>query len=86
MLRVTDQTATPVRHGALPVAGMRRVRWVRVVVRPGGRARCQAVGTGHRLPTVREVSLEAALEMAAGGVPLVIRSANGQPPAASAEN
>ena len=52
---------------------MRRVSWVRIVV-ADGRTQCEAVGIGHRLPAVRRVSLDTALELAAGGVPSVIRS------------
>jgi len=57
---------------------MRRVSWVRFVVGEG-RTRCEAVGTGHRLPTVRAVSLDTALALVAAGVPSVIRSGRTQP-------
>lgn len=60
------------------VSGMRRVSWVRFVV-ADGHTRCEVVGTGHRLPTVRTVSLETALALVATGVPSVIRSGLGQP-------
>ena len=52
---------------------MRRVSFVRIVV-GDGRTSCQAVGTGHRLPTVRPVSLDVAVALVASGVPSVIRS------------
>jgi hypothetical protein len=51
---------------------MRRVNWVRIVV-VDGHARCEAVGIGHRLPTVRAVSVETAMALAGSGVPSVIR-------------
>lgn len=60
------------------VAGMRRVSFVRIVV-VDGCTRCEVVGTGHRLPTVRAVSLDTALALVAGGVPSVIRSGSVQP-------
>jgi hypothetical protein len=53
---------------------MRRVRWVRVLVKGDGEAVCHVMGTGHRLPIVRRVPLATALELAAEGVPCVIRS------------
>lgn len=55
------------------VPGMRRVSFVRIVV-ADGRTRFEVVGTGHRLPTVRTVSVDTALALVAGGVPSVIRS------------
>ena len=58
------------------VPGMRRVSFVRIVV-GDGRTRCEAVGTGHRLPTVRPVSIEDAMALAASGVPTVVRSGCG---------
>lgn len=51
---------------------MRRVSWVRISV-GDGRTRCDAVGIGHRLPTVRRVSLDTALTLVTSGVPSVIR-------------
>lgn len=57
---------------------MRRVSWVRFVV-TDGQTRCHAVGTGHRLPTVRAVPLDTALALVAAGVPSVIRSRPAQP-------
>ena len=54
--------------------GMRRVGWVRVLVRDSGEAVCHVMGTGHRLPTVRRVPLATALTLAADGVPCVVRS------------
>ena len=53
---------------------MRRVSWVRIVVDDGG-AHCEVLGVGHRLPSVRRVSLDTALSLAASGVPTVVRSA-----------
>ena len=53
---------------------MRRVSWVRIVV-DGEGAHCEVVGVGHRLPSVRRVSLDTALGLAASGVPTVVRSA-----------
>jgi hypothetical protein len=52
---------------------MRRVSWVRIVV-DGAGAHCEVLGVGHRLPTVRRVSLDTALSLAASGVPTVVRS------------
>ena len=52
---------------------MRRVGWVRVVVKDGGEAVCHVMGTGHRLPTVLRVPLATALALAAEGVPCVVR-------------
>jgi hypothetical protein len=52
---------------------MRRVGWVRVVVRHDGEAVCHVMGIGHRLPTVRRVPLAAALALAAEGIPCVVR-------------
>jgi hypothetical protein len=57
-----------------PRTGLRRVSWVRIVV-DGGGARCEVLGVGHRLPSVRRVSLDTALTLAASGVPTVVRSA-----------
>ena len=53
---------------------MRRVSWVRIVV-DGDGVHCEVLGVGHRLPTVRRVSLDTALDLAASGVPTVVRSA-----------
>ena len=53
---------------------MRRVSWVRIVV-DGEVAQCEVLGVGHRLPTVRRISLDTALDLAASGVPTVVRSA-----------
>lgn len=57
-----------------PQTGLRRVSWVRIVVDADG-AHCEVLGVGHRLPTVRRVSLDTALGLAASGVPTVVRSA-----------
>ena len=62
-----------VRPRSWPVPGMRSVRWVRITVFDG-RAHCEAVGTGHRRPVVREVSLQAATALSASGVPVIVRS------------
>ncbi len=53
---------------------MRRVRWVRVVLDPDGQTVCHAMGTGHRLPIVRRIPLATALNLAAHGIPCVVRS------------
>ena len=53
---------------------MRRVSWVRIVIDDHG-TRCEVLGVGHRLPAVRRVSLDTALDLAASGVPTVVRSA-----------
>ena len=53
---------------------MRRVSWVRIVV-DGEGAHCEVMGVGHRLPSVRRISLDTALDLAASGVPTVVRSA-----------
>ncbi len=53
---------------------MRRVSWVRIVI-DGDGAHCEVVGVGHRLPSVRRISLDTALGLAASGVPTVVRSA-----------
>ena len=53
---------------------MRRVSWVRIIVDDAG-AHCEVLGVGHRLPSVRRVSLDTALGLAASGVPTVVRSA-----------
>ena len=60
-----------------PDTGMRRVSWVRIVVDDHG-AHCEVHGVGHRLPNAHRVSLETALALAAGGVPTVVRSADGE--------
>ena len=54
---------------------MRRVSWVRIVV-DGDGAHCEVLGVGHRLPSVRRVSLDTALALSASGVPTVVRSAH----------
>jgi hypothetical protein len=53
---------------------MRRVSWVRITV-DGEGAHCEVMGVGHRLPSVRRVSLDTALSLAASGVPTVVRPA-----------
>jgi hypothetical protein len=52
---------------------MRRVSWVRITV-DGHGAHCEVLGVGHRLPAARRVSLDTALDLAASGVPTVVRS------------
>jgi hypothetical protein len=52
---------------------MRRVSWVKITV-DGAGAHCQVVGVGHRLPSVRRISLDTALALSASGVPTVVRS------------
>ncbi len=61
------------------VAGLRRVRWLRIVLFGGGDAQAQVVGIGHRLPVVRPVSLATAASLAASGVPTVIRNRSSSP-------
>lgn len=67
-----------------PSLGMRRVSWVRIVVSGDGTTTCALAGVGHRLPISRPVPLGTALELAAAGVPLVlrVRGAGGLAPAA----
>lgn len=57
-------------------SGMRRVSWVRIMV-SDGHTRCEAIGIGHRIPTVRPVTIDTAMALAARGVPSVIRSGHG---------
>ncbi|MDX6410271.1 MAG: hypothetical protein QOE13_3342 [Gaiellaceae bacterium] len=54
---------------------MRRVSWVRILLDEHG-AHCELLGVGHRFPSVRRVSLDTALALAARGVPTVVRSAD----------
>jgi len=63
--------------------GMRRVSWVRILVDEQG-AHCEVLGVGHRLPSVRRVSLGTALALAGRGVPTIVRSADGAAQALSA--
>ena len=53
---------------------MRRVSFVRIVLSPES-VSCHAVGTGHRRPVVRRVSLATTMALASRGVPTVVRSA-----------
>ena len=55
---------------------MRRVSWVRIRLDERG-AHCEVLGVGHRFPSVRRVSLDTALALAASGVPTVVRAADG---------
>lgn len=57
-----------------PSIGMRRVDWVGVRVE-GGTVRCEAHGVGHRLPTQRQISLDAAAALGRSGVPVVLPAA-----------
>jgi hypothetical protein len=57
---------------------MRRNCWVRIVVDDDG-VHCELLGVGHRLPSVRPISLDTARALAARGVPTVVRSAEGTP-------
>jgi len=77
VLRVSDRSGPQAARGRVLVPGMRRVQWVRFVV-ADGHTRCEAVGTGHRLPTVCAVSLDTALALVATGVPSVIRTGRDQ--------
>jgi hypothetical protein len=58
--------------------GMRRNCWVRIVVDDEG-AHCQLLGVGHRFPSVRRISLDTAVALAAKGVPTVVRPAGDSP-------
>ncbi|HWI02723.1 MAG TPA: hypothetical protein VNT52_02690 [Acidimicrobiales bacterium] len=58
--------------------------WVRIVL-ADAHTRCEVVGTGHRLPTVRRVSLDTALDLVAAGVPSVIRAGGAQSGRVSAD-
>ena len=51
---------------------MRRISWVRVSWERG-RYRARAIGLGHRLPTEQLIPMEMAADLAARGVPVVIR-------------
>ena len=55
---------------------MRRLDWVRVVVGRQG-AHAHAVGSTHRLPRTVPIPVDLAAELAAGGVPLVLRCMDG---------
>jgi hypothetical protein len=55
---------------------MRRVTWVGIVIH-SGRATCEVVGVGHRVPVCRPVRLGTALDLAASGVPTVVRRSGG---------
>lgn len=72
---LTDPT-DPRRPGreVLEDLGMRRVSFVRVVLADGA-VTAEVVGVGHRLPVTRRVSLATAADLAAGGVPTVMRPA-----------
>ena len=58
---------------------MRRVDWIRVVCDGNGRT-CHVYGIGHRLPGVKSVPLGTALNLAAEGVPLLIRERSSSSP------
>lgn len=62
----------PYGHGGQ--LGFRRVDFVRVLC-DGDTRTCEVHGVGHRLPTVRTVSLGTVGVLAAQGVPIVIREA-----------
>ena len=72
MLRDPNRISSAWGRNLPRVSGMRRVRWVRIMVMDG-HTRCEAVGIGHRLPAARRVSLDTALALASSGVPSVIR-------------
>lgn len=55
-------------------AGLRTVSWVSVMVEHG-HARAQVHGLGHRSPKAIRISLKTASDLAAAGVPTVIRHA-----------
>jgi hypothetical protein len=54
--------------------GMRRVAWVRITTTAGG-PRAEAVGLVHRIPRVVRISMAAAADLVAAGVPYTIRPA-----------
>jgi len=56
--------------GAAPVAGLRRVDWVRLFV-DHGQLQAEAVGVGFRLPVTCPISLAVAARLIASGVPHV---------------
>lgn len=70
-VRSSDGTVHRLHFGV----GMRRVDWVRIVIR-GTAVRCEIHGIGHRLPCRRPLSLASALALRAAGVPPVIRTAS----------
>ena len=56
-------------------AGLRRVSWVSVTVEQG-HATALVHGLGHRTPRTLRISLKAASDLAAVGVPTVVRHAD----------
>lgn len=52
---------------------LRRVGWVRLDLEPGRPVRAVAVGVAHRLPLTVPISLHRAAQLAADGVPVVVR-------------
>lgn len=52
---------------------MRRIDWVGVRVTDGA-IRCEAHGVGHRLPTARPITVDAAAALGRAGVPIVVTS------------
>ena len=66
-----SRRGTPDQRRRVAGAGLRRVAWVRVTVEAAG-VRCEAVGTGHRSPTVRRIPLSTATKLIAAGVPSVV--------------
>jgi hypothetical protein len=53
------------------LTGLRRIGWIRVVLGAAG-PRAEAVGQGHRHPSVVPVPLATATRLAAAGIPLVV--------------
>jgi hypothetical protein len=76
VFRVSDHHGTVEARRPEAVAGMRRIDFLRIAV-VDGRTSCEAVGMGHRLPSVRHVPLTTAIALAKAGVPAVIRSRPG---------
>lgn len=58
-------------------AGMRTIAWIAVTV-DGGHATAEAHGITNRLPGVRRIPMATASELAARGVPVVVRRTSGR--------
>lgn len=59
-----------------PELGMRRVRWVEIVVDDAG-VRAQVSGLAHRFPITRPVTLQVAHRLIRTGCPYVVRRSGG---------
>ncbi len=60
------------------MTGLRRDAWVRVRVGAAGLC-CEVIGTGHRSPVVRRITLSTATALVAGGVPALVVRRNDLP-------